>query len=74
MKLLDFLQAVRNMRQAQKDYFRYRNQSKLIAAKQHEAIVDKALAEGISFVATTRSADEIAVQVSLFGEDDHEEQ
>lgn len=58
----EFIQAVRAMRIAQKAYFKDRTQSRLIASKQCEAIVDKALVLGVEM---PRNDD----QLSLFGDD-----
>lgn len=48
MNILDFITAVKIMRQAQKNYFQKgRLMVDLIKAKQAEALVDKALADGV---------------------------
>jgi hypothetical protein len=45
MNLVEFVDLVRKMREAQKAYFKGRQQSNLIASKMLEATVDKALKE-----------------------------
>jgi hypothetical protein len=47
MNIVAFVDLVRNMRKAQKNYFKDRTQANLIASKMIEAKVDKALQEGV---------------------------
>jgi hypothetical protein len=47
MNIVEFVKAVRKMRSAQKAYFKTGLQSDLVAARQLEAVVDKALADGV---------------------------
>lgn len=47
MNIVEFVNVVRKMRSAQRAYFKSRLQSDLVAAKQLEATVDKALADGM---------------------------
>lgn len=54
MNAEQFIELVRKMRQAQNAYYRQgRKQSDLIASKQLEKEVDRALLDGISFPAET---------------------
>lgn len=48
MNALEFVNKVRELRQAQKQYFKTRLNGDLVKAKQLEAEVDKALAEGVT--------------------------
>ena len=52
MNALEFVNKVRDMRAAQKAYFKKRLQGDLITSKQMEAEVDKALKEGVTLYAT----------------------
>jgi hypothetical protein len=47
MNIIEFVETVRKMRSAQKNYFKTRNRDFLIESKQLETAIDKALAEGV---------------------------
>ena len=53
MNMIDFVTKVRETREAQRDYFRGRMQTKLVLAKSLEQVVDKALMEGVTLYATS---------------------
>lgn len=67
MNIEQFIEAVREMRRHQKLYFRDRLQVELIEAKKQEAVVDKALKEGVIFP-TLESTEAEPEQGKLFGE------
>lgn len=48
MEVDEFVRLVREMREAQKKYFRLRTQSDLLASKRWEKLVDDALKNGIT--------------------------
>jgi hypothetical protein len=52
MNTMDFVTKVREMRQAQKDYFKNRLKSDLVKSKSLEREVDQALEEGVTVYAT----------------------
>jgi len=64
MNITEFVDKVREMRQAQKTYFKTRLQGDLIKSKQLESIVDKALAEGVT-IYETHTLEEEAQQLGL---------
>ena len=74
MNVSEFNRTVKEMRQAQKDYFKHRLQSDLIKSKELERKVDKALEEGIVFDLDIVKVDAVE-QGQLFdmGDDDEED-
>jgi hypothetical protein len=53
MQLQEFLNAVKQMRDHQKAYFKERKQSDLIASKEFEGVVDRGLKEGVTVTTPT---------------------
>lgn len=47
MNVIEFVRAVRDMREAQRAYFKNRLRTDLIRSKELETLVDKALRDGI---------------------------
>lgn len=72
MNVIDFVTKVREMREAQKDYFQFRCAQTLGLAKSLERQVDAALEEGVTVYATEtlkNSAPAESEQLGLFGVD-----
>lgn len=66
MNAIDFVNKVRDMRAAQKTYFKTRLQGDLIKSKQLEADVDKALKEGVTVYATATLEETEGEQIGMF--------
>ena len=75
MHILAFISLVRDLRAAQKKYFKDRNQSNLVAAKQLEGQVDQTLKDGLDLQLDAVSLAAVSVsspseeQPALFGDD-----
>lgn len=72
MNMIDFVTKVREMRQAQKDYYQFRCAQTLGLAKSLERQVDVALEEGVTVYATAtlkNSAPAEGEQLGMFGVD-----
>lgn len=72
MNVSQFTKTVKEMSQAQKTYFKERNQSNLINAKELERTVDKALEDGIVFDLDIET--NVPMQGDLFMEEDVDEE
>lgn len=73
MKVSDFVRTVREMRTMQKVYFKNRLRGDLIKSKELEALVDKALEDGIVFdTLTTHPSAEEERQLRLHLEDERD--
>ena len=70
MNAMEFVNTVREMRTAQKDYFKNRLRTDLIRSKELERAVDKALAEGVTVFETKSLAGEVEQMALGFGEFD----
>lgn len=57
MKAKDFITLVKEMRDAQKKYFKQRGQANMLASMEIEKRVDRAILEGIDLTGTTEQMD-----------------